>query len=214
MRRTILGQQPPPDAYLAVGAPENYYIHGGYTIRQRNVAFDDSTWEDEAQRDVYWFARDVADKYDLKTVLDIGCGSGYKLVTNFYNHETTGIEVDRTYRHCIRAWPNRNWRIVDYSWLPETAPDLVICSDVIEHVLHPDQLMDYISRLHAKYAVLSTPERNLLLTGAHDGPPHNPAHVREWSFPEMSKYARDTFTVKEHFVLGYSQVLLLTAKEF
>ena len=46
----------------------------------------------------------------------------------------------------------------------------------------------------------STPDRNLLRVGTHDGPPANPAHVREWSFAEFHAYIAQSFRIEEHFI--------------
>lgn len=205
--RTILGSYPPAGAHWAIGQPENYYIHDGYQVRLDNAKFDDTVWTDEYQREVYQFAREVADRDNLTNVTDIGCGSGFKLVTNFYNFKTIGIDIPDTIKHCRRAWPDRRWEEADWSQHP-FGQDLVISSDVIEHLPYPEELLIYIEHINPKRIVLSTPERNLLAGGHHNGPPKNPAHVREWSFAELHAFVGLYFRIDEHFVLDGTQVIL------
>jgi hypothetical protein len=40
--------------------------------------------------------------------------------------------------------------------------DVVICCDVIEHIVNPDILVDYLISLNTKYYIISTPCREIL----------------------------------------------------
>ena len=82
--------------------------------------------------------------------------------------------------------------------------DIIIASDVIEHIADPDELLDLIEKSEPKLIVLSTPDRNLLQKG-HDGPPRNTAHFREWSFDEFRQYIESRFNIIEHFVTNEKQ---------
>jgi 2-polyprenyl-3-methyl-5-hydroxy-6-metoxy-1,4-benzoquinol methylase len=82
-------------------------------------------------------------------------------------------------------------------------PDMIICADVIEHIKNPDSVLQYFEYLKPKVIVISTPDRDLLLN--YNGPPKNPAHVREWSYKEFSEYIGSFFKVKEHFISSVSQ---------
>src|SRR5712664_2390508 len=72
----ITGSYPPLTEYYAVGSPDDYFIHSRYRARLENSFFDDSSFEDEWQREVYQFAREIVEGEQLNSVLDIGCGSG------------------------------------------------------------------------------------------------------------------------------------------
>ena len=84
-------------------------------------------------------------------------------------------------------------------------PDLVISSDVIEHVPDPDLPLGYIRDLAPRFVVLSTPDRSLLRRGMHNGPPSNAADIREWSMPELRGYVSEYFQVVDHFISNASQ---------
>ena len=86
----------------------------------------------------------------LRSVLDIGCGNGYKLVTYLGEFDTVGVEVEPCLSFLRRTYPNRLWlesgeaseSFVSRS--QEDGFDLVLCADVIEHIKEPDAFMDAI----------------------------------------------------------------------
>jgi len=63
----------------------------------------------------------------------------------------------------------------------------VIASDVIEHLIEPDQLLDALARSNAGNIILSTPARELLILRGDKplGPPTNPHHFLEWTSEEF-----------------------------
>jgi hypothetical protein len=162
--------------------------------------FDDRAAGDEWQREVYKFAQEIAERERLNTICDLGCGSGSKLMRNFRNSTTVGIDVAETCKHLRARWPDRSWLEWNPNNIPQVPIDLVIAADVIEHLVDPDELLLYIQRLCPRYVVVSTPDRNLLRYGCHDGPPTNSAHIREWSFAEFDVYIDQFFQVEEHFI--------------
>jgi hypothetical protein len=83
--------------------------------------------------------------------------------------------------------------------------DLVIASDVIEHVPDPDALLQYILCIAPRSVILSTPDRNLLRLGTHNGPPLNPTHLREWSMAELHAYLSVFLEIDEHFISSAAQ---------
>ena len=197
---TILGSFPPFEHYYATGPKENYFIREGYQHRTTAVSYDATAENGVWQLEIYKFAREVFDKYVLSTVCDFGCGSGRNLVTYFGDTFTIGIDVPETCKYLRRKWPERCWMDVDYEATFTQKMDLVIVADVIEHVDHPNELLMYITKLQPSHVVLSTPDRNLIRNGTCDGPPGNPAHIREWSFVEFHAYVSQFFDIKEHFI--------------
>lgn len=180
---------------------DRYCIKDGYTPRLRNRFFDDTPLKDEWQNEVYARARELADAHGFKSVLDIGTGSGYKLLKYFPEHETLGMDLPKTVKWLRRNYPHRQWTD---QFQPREGFDLVICADVIEHIPDPDQVLELIERCGAKMAVISTPDRALLKRG-HDGPPGNKAHVREWAFDEFAQYIGGRFRVVDHFISNVVQ---------
>lgn len=182
-----------------------YGIRAGYRHRTRNQFFDDTSHADDTwQREVYETAATLAAEMNAGTVVDFGCGSGFKLMKNFRNLATIGYEMPPTVDYLKRTYPDRDWRTGDFS--QTLAPsDILICSDVIEHIPDPDELMALLQRSRPKMLVLSTPERLLMYGGEHDGPPKNPAHCREWAQAELRTYVSQWFDVVEWRIANRDQ---------
>ena len=180
---------------------KTYFIKSEYTHRLNNKFFDDTGFKDEWQREVYIFAKQVAIQHKFQRVLDIGTGSGYKLISNFDEFDTLGIDMPKTVQWLRDTYPSKHW---SDKFDPVSGYDLVIASDVIEHIPDPDTLLDLIEMSTPKLIVLSTPDRSLFESG-HNGPPVNKAHVREWTMPEFYQYISSRFTVIDHFISNKTQ---------
>jgi len=135
----------------------------------------------------------------------MGCGSAYKLLMYFEDLETVGIDLPATVKYLRKKFPKRIWMDANHKVLPPIATQMVIASDVVEHLSNPDHLLAYIGEIKPVKIVLSTPDRNLLRRGTHNGPPGNPAHVREWSFAEFYVYVKHFFEIEEHFISSAAQ---------
>ena len=185
------------------GEQSRYGIFPGYRHRITPSYFDDTVNTDDWQREVYEFAVQLMDKEQLASVYDVGCGSGYKLVHYLGKYATTGFDVDETVAFLESRYPDRQWRSAPFSERGLPPVDLVICSDVIEHVDDPDQLLAFIDAVPSRYIIISTPERDLLyrMGGRRNfGPPANTTHMREWSFRELASYIGSTFEILDHKV--------------
>ena len=71
--------------------------------------------------------------------------------------------------------------------LPVPAGSVVVCSDVIEHLIHPERLVRLLGSCldDAALVVISTPDRIRTRGGRHFGPSPNRGHVQEWSLREL-----------------------------
>jgi SAM-dependent methyltransferase len=195
----IRGSFPLYEQLQQIGRPENYFIHDSYQHRKEYSYYDDRSNSDAWQDEVYRFAKEIADAHNLETVADIGCGSGYKLMKYFRDRKTIGMDVSETYEALRRRYPGRQWALSDFSGDVPPHVDLVISADVIEHLLHPEQLIEYILRINPQYIIFSTPDRNLMRMGTHNGPPGNLNHIREWSLAELHTYLSEYLQIIEHF---------------
>lgn len=144
-----------------------------------------------------------------KRVVDVGTGAGYKLIEILGDYDTIGIETDPAISHLRSRYPDRNW--VDSGLPDETFPaevwdtDVLLCSDVVEHVKDPDILLNYLKRFKYKVLIISTPDRERLRNHpdlkdaygekAWKGPPLNLSHFREWTSEEFKLYLADHFTL-------------------
>lgn len=181
---------------------KTYQIKEGYKHRDSYTHHSDIGFEDQYQDEVYKTAFKVFKDNSLKYVFDVGCGAAFKLKKYFNGEKFTGAEIEPTLSWLKKEYPNDSWIKSDFSRPVET--DLIICSDVIEHLVDPDVLLSFFENSKYKFIVLSTPERDkvqLFQKGyLWNGPPLNKAHVREWNFCEFKNYISPRFNIVKHFM--------------
>jgi 2-polyprenyl-3-methyl-5-hydroxy-6-metoxy-1,4-benzoquinol methylase len=192
-----------------------FFIKPGYHHATTAEQLDATLSTDEWQKEVYQLANELATNQQLKTVLDVGCGSGFKLIHQLGQFQTTGIEVDPTFSWLQKKYPDRHWLLFDTVKPENLSTDLIICADVVEHLDNPDDLLDFLSEIDFKFLVISTPERDQVAGVSDFGPPENTAHFREWNAIEFKNYLRTRFVVKEQQIFqtkSVTQVVICTKK--
>jgi glycosyltransferase involved in cell wall biosynthesis len=196
----------------------NYCIRPDYISRTETKYKDMCNRPEIYQRKVYELARQIAVDQKLKTIADIGCGGGQKLLEFMSEFDTVGIDLEPTVRQLRQRYPNRRWKTPEE--ITSAGPaDMVICADVIEHVLNPDEIIRSILRLNPKVVVISTPDRDYLVKKyqhSEIGPPKSEFHIREWSRPEFHAYMSQYFAVVHQSLFEnvdqYSQMMVCTPK--
>lgn len=176
-----------------------------YNHRDNYTYLDKTESTDEWQKEVYEFARNFMIKNKYRNIVDFGCGSGYKMMENFKDFDATGVEVKETYEFLINKYPEFRWLNAESLSTYDLNCDLVICADVIEHVLNPDDFIEAINKINFKHLIISTPERILLHGNFHFGPPKNPYHIREWSAREFRSYLSSFYKVELQQITNVSQ---------
>lgn len=193
----------------------NYHIREGYrcnldeTGRARPF-LDDPQSASRYQVRVYEYARKIIRRHGLKNMLDIGCGFGVKLkrILCPVCGDITGIDRARAVSYCRKEYDFGRWLEDDLEnpvYPMDDRFDLILSSDVLEHLVNPDCLLDYIRRFchENTHIIISTPERDRVYGRNHNGPPVNPTHVREWNREELNGYIRDHgFLIDRHFLVG------------
>lgn len=177
---------------------ENFFLPDGYVSRPKPDYFDDAGNLASAvvhQPDVYAFADWLLRVSNRRTALDIGCGSGRKLLA-LAAARRIGLDYEANIRTCRAHSPGETWIELDLEHgdlphIPDLEPEktVVVCSDVIEHLVDPAKLLALLVRLYDMGAIVlvSTPARTRARGEAHMGPPGNAAHVREWDLPELER---------------------------
>ena len=177
---------------------ENFFLPDGYVSRPKPDYFDDAgnlASDVVHQPDVYAFADWLLRVSERRTALDIGCGSGRKLLALAATRRI-GLDYEANIRTCRAHSPGETWIELDLEHgdlphIPNLEPErtVVVCSDVIEHLIYPAKLLALLARLYDMGAIvlISTPARTRARGGAHMGPPGNAAHVREWDLPELER---------------------------
>ena len=156
---------------------------------------------------VYRIALREAKAAQARTVVDVGCGVATKLNAVFGpQYDLYGIDQPSAVEVCRTLHQRGIYLAEDFdrpaNRILELVPevDVIISSDVIEHLVNPNELLEYIRTISSPRTriVLSTPDR-VALHGPACLRPSNPAHVREWSVEEFRSYVESRgFTVRDH----------------
>lgn len=175
-----------------------YFIKENYRHRIKPSYFNDMpeksgiTW----QPDVYHFSSDIASRFNCSNIIDIGCGNAQKLVTMYPKFNVIGIDFGNNLAKCNQDYKFGTW--IEYDFDKGNViniqdnilkKSIIICSDIIEHLVEPSHLLDNLKNFmnYSDVCILTTPERDLTRGKNNFGPPDNPHHVREWNMKEMEK---------------------------
>lgn len=159
------------------------------------------------QWDVYKTAARLVRKRGLKRLLDVGSGPPVKLKALMPDGlEICLVDQPNTARHATELLPNARFFAAnlerDFPAI-EGKFDLVLCADVIEHLVAPDPCLEFMRHYLAPGGLLlvSTPEREVLRGKECTHCPH-PMHVREWSFGEFDRFLSSRgFEIAGHLLL-------------
>ena len=192
------------------GTASSHFLAKGYRSRRSVIHWDDTESTDEYQDEVYRFARRLAVERGYQRIVDFGCGSAYKLLKYFKGFDNTGYEIEPALDFLRARYPFGDWREGRFEPDCFDDADLVICSDVIEHIEQPDKLLDAIRLSSAKSIILSTPSLEIFAdwggtASTRYGPPAIPTHFREWTTLEFGRFVNQFLPVTEHHVLDVYQ---------
>jgi 2-polyprenyl-3-methyl-5-hydroxy-6-metoxy-1,4-benzoquinol methylase len=193
-----------------------YNIKKEYKARNAIKKFDDTLNEDQYQDEIYKFAYNYANKYKYKNIIDIGCGSGFKLFKYFSKFTTIGLDSPQTVEFLKNKYPNKYWLPFDIESKQKyklKSCDLVLAIDVIEHLINPNLLLKFINNIKFNTCIISTPERDIIRGQNDNGPPINPFHIREWNSKEFKNYISNIFKIKlQNIVSGHEQFIVCEPK--
>lgn len=198
----------------------NYFIKAGYIfnpVKSFDTAPDENYWSpvrmeasENLQYHVYELAYNTFRQTKASSVLDVGCGPALKMRHFFLKESKTAdvVLIDQPSVNSIvnRVFPAATFsaaNLEDRGFNLGKKFDLVICSDVIEHLSDPDSLLEIIKTHLNKdgLAVISTPDRDMR-RGRDNLRSPNPDHVREWNSTEFATYlSHHNFTILKHLNL-------------
>lgn len=216
-----------------MSAEKNYYLPEGYKENSVRTTMDTVSgtnyWDKSRltasavhQYAVYDYAARFAKDNKTQTIIDVGCGPAMKWASFHRDIPSTkiiGIDQEHPIQFCKDNHSFGEWHADDFenpdAALPDMQGDLVVCCDVIEHVLDPNKLLSYLKYRLAKNGTLliSTPDRDMLY-GEGQMKAGHPDHIREWNMPEFKAYMEaQGWEVTDHFRLpgikqGLSEVYL------
>lgn len=173
----------------------NYGLPANYQARLEPQYFNDTLQDAHLwQADIYRLAVQLARKTGVSRIVDIGCGRGGKLLPLASEFKITGIDYGENIQYLNTIAPAGDWIPIDLA--REVVPaelfrdSVVICADVIEHLITPDLLIESLRNASeaAAYVLVSTPDRERLYGDVNHSPPDNLAHVREWTLDELEDW--------------------------
>lgn len=186
--------------------PREYFLPPGYVEQRRNVTLDTqrdngSYWSasriaaaGKYQYHVYRWARALALRHGLRAVVDVGCGTCAKLDAHLAGVCPSTAGIDQASALRIAREQGTTARLIEAdlerpALSPWRAFDLVVCADVLEHLLDPDPTLDMIRSLAhpGTFVLFSTPDRERERGRACNASP-KAEHVREWSAPEFARF--------------------------
>ncbi len=126
-----------------------------------------------------------------RSVLDAGCGEGYVyrgLKARGVSARWSGVDASPgAVRFAAAESPECSWSVGDLRRMPEAtaSADLVLCSQVLEHIPEPERVRDELARVSARWLLVSVPLeplfRSVCALTVAAGIGQDPGHVNFWS---------------------------------
>lgn len=154
-------------------------------------------------------------------VLDVGCGVCVKLTEHLIptGARVVGIDQDSALAvarslGCSADLLPVNLESPDPSLDLGGHFDVILCADVLEHLVNPDHALNLIRRAAAPHSriILSTPERPRE-RGRACMASLKPEHVREWALQEFAAYVSSRgFHIERHCLCTKDEAPILPAR--
>jgi len=135
-------------------------------------------------------------------ILDVGCGEGFTLVNlsrNKIGKTYEGVEYsNNSIRLAKKLYPGLNIKKGDIYDLQyrDNSFDMVICTEVLEHLKDPQKALRELARVTSKYVLFSVPNEPIftlanLMRGKYLKTLGNhPGHINHWTQHAFKKYLR------------------------
>ena len=144
----------------------------------------------------------LAKPLNPKKVLDAGCGEGFslnKLIINNVGEELEGIENSKeAIALGKKLFPKAKIKLGSVYDLPYETNyfDLVLCTEVLEHLENPQKALSEIIRVSKKYIILSVPNEpffrlaNFLAGKYIKSFGNSPGHINHWNLFSFQRFIK------------------------
>ena len=135
-------------------------------------------------------------KLEIKNVLDIGCGEGFilnKLKQEKIGESWEGIDYSKEAVEIgkkIHSYLDLTQGDIYNTGFKDAAFDLVVCTEVLEHLENPEKALKEIIRVSKKYILLSVPNEPLFLLSNFTQWGKDIGHINHWAFWQFEKFVR------------------------
>lgn len=158
------------------------------------------------------------------SILDVGCGEGFtmdKLSKNQIGQKIEGIEYSKdAIAFGKKLFPNLIFKEGSIYKLPykDNSFDLVICTEVLEHLEEPTKALKEILRISKRYLIISVPNEPLFmlsnfLRGKNFSRLGNDeGHINHWNPSSLKKYLTQNKVKIKKIILPFPWILILGEK--
>jgi 2-polyprenyl-3-methyl-5-hydroxy-6-metoxy-1,4-benzoquinol methylase len=202
---------------------KTHFIKDGYAPRGRAETIEANVgdyWTDVRirmasfyQHEVYRRAGEILRTNQLKSVLDVGAGYPAKLGL-LGNVDITLVDQPTLQERLRTDFPNVEFVADDLenpTSLHDRKFEVVISADVLEHLIDPDPCLDFIREKTSRFAILSTPERDII-RGEDCMASPKAEHVREWNTSEFAAYVKSRgFRILTHELVPQARLFHIEA---
>lgn len=167
---------------------------------------------------------ELAKPLSPETILDAGCGEGFslnKLAINKIGKKFEGVDGSKTALSLGRKlFPHLVFKYGNVYKLPykDNFFDLVICTEVLEHLHNPKKALHEILRVSKKYAIISVPNepffmfcnflrgKNLINFG------DDPGHINHWTVFSFRRFLNKESLKIKAVKLPFPWIMVLVEK--
>lgn len=158
------------------------------------------------------------------TILDAGCGEGFtmdKLIKFGIGKKVEGIEYEKDALTIGRKlFPNLTLKEGSVYDMPykDNSFDLVVCTEVLEHVNEPLRVLKEVLRVSKKNIIISVPNEPFFMLGnfirgkdlLHLG--NNPGHINHWTIISFLNFLKKNGLKIKTVKLPFPWILILGEK--